>query len=201
MSPKIINKQTRMTEIAFLAYEFLLKTGIKNFTVASLLEHLEISKGTFYHYFQSKDELIAKIFYILSLSYMQTIGPKLKEAQNIQEQLFILFDIYLHPTEQNKDFLNLYNEYLLVYSGKNNKNIKQYNKDYHLFISKLLEDIFTNAHKQKKIKAVSKSFIHSILATADGIFVHSQVLPEYILEDEIKKYLTELVVLLNDEDK
>jgi AcrR family transcriptional regulator len=70
MSPKIVNKAEKKTEIARVALGILAGHGFANTSIARVAKAANIGKGTVYEYFRSKDELVlaAMEVWVLELS-------------------------------------------------------------------------------------------------------------------------------------
>jgi AcrR family transcriptional regulator len=55
------NPEERRKEIMSTAAYFFMTKGYEETSVNSIVEHLNIAKGTFYHYFKSKEEILGAI--------------------------------------------------------------------------------------------------------------------------------------------
>jgi AcrR family transcriptional regulator len=55
------NPEERRKEIMETAAQFFLTKGYEETSVNMIVEHLNIAKGTFYHYFKSKEEILGAI--------------------------------------------------------------------------------------------------------------------------------------------
>lgn len=68
----------RHTEILEVSLQLFIRHGLKETTVNDIVKAVDIAKGTFYHYFQSKDDLILILranymrdYFALTADYMQ----------------------------------------------------------------------------------------------------------------------------------
>lgn len=59
--PKIVNFDEKVDFICEKAYEEFIKNGVNNFSLNKFIESLNMSKGQFYYYFKTKEELIFEV--------------------------------------------------------------------------------------------------------------------------------------------
>jgi AcrR family transcriptional regulator len=55
------NPEERRKEIMYTSAQFFLNQGYEETSINMIVEHLGIAKGTFYHYFKSKEEILGAI--------------------------------------------------------------------------------------------------------------------------------------------
>ena len=56
--PKIVDKEQMRLDICLHAYNKCIEEGYENFSLNQFILSMNMSKGQFYHYFKSKEELI-----------------------------------------------------------------------------------------------------------------------------------------------
>jgi len=196
MAPKIVDRNKKRLEIIEATFIYLLENGLFDFPLKSLLDYLNMSKGNFYHYFKSKDELIHSLMDELTLNYIKTCELKLDKAKSIQEKFEILFEIYLDDSKVSKSFLKLYNEFLLIYSNSNNEKIKELNNKYLEYLNKTIKNIVEDEIKKGTLKKESLFLINSISATIDGMLLYSFILNDFDLKKEIKNYIEKIILIM-----
>lgn len=196
MSPKIVNHDMKRAKIIEFAYSYFARHGIRNSSIDGLLKKLHMSKGTFYHYFSSKDELINSIFDDIAKAYMSYFDLKLKYSKGLENCFEVLFGSYLKNSKENQDFLNIYSEYLLIYSTKEVNKICSVNQKYQDYINKTIKKTILKEIENGSLKKEAINFIPSIGATIDGILIHSCMLENYNLNKELRLYLDSLIKLL-----
>ncbi|RXK01229.1 hypothetical protein CRU98_01915 [Arcobacter sp. CECT 8986] len=59
--PIIINKEEKVKLICKKAFDEFSKFGIKNILLNQMILNIGISKGQFYHYFKTKEDLIFEV--------------------------------------------------------------------------------------------------------------------------------------------
>ena len=59
--PKIVNSDEKINFICEKAYEEFIRNGVNNFSLNKFIEAINMSKGQFYYYFKTKEELIFEV--------------------------------------------------------------------------------------------------------------------------------------------
>ncbi|MFC0186783.1 TetR/AcrR family transcriptional regulator [Fictibacillus aquaticus] len=109
-------KNAKRVEIIEKAIEMFAEKGFHATTVQEIASALKISKGGFYTYFPSKDELIIEIFDYYSekmKSGMQQVSTELPPRQRMEQQLKVQMENYIahkpfmqmHFREQNASII------------------------------------------------------------------------------------------------
>lgn len=71
------------------AWELFYEQGYENTTIDDIVEHSETSKGSFYHYFDSKDALLSSLSYLFDNKYDELI-PSLEDYTSAADKLIYL---------------------------------------------------------------------------------------------------------------
>jgi TetR/AcrR family fatty acid metabolism transcriptional regulator len=75
------------------AIDLMDRKGFENITIAEISEKAGVSVGAFYHYFESKNDILAEIFHQADEYFSTQVAPGLKEKR-IPEQIVEYFDHY-----------------------------------------------------------------------------------------------------------
>jgi AcrR family transcriptional regulator len=75
------------------AIELMEENGFGNFTIEDISRRAGVSVGAFYHYFDSKNDILAEIFYRADDFFSTHVVNSLKKC-NIPEQIIEFFDHY-----------------------------------------------------------------------------------------------------------
>lgn len=84
--------------IVSAAWELFYKYGYENTTIDDIAEASGTSKGSFYHYFKSKDALLGSLSYLFDEKYAEleeTIDPELNPLQKLEflnKELFLMIE-------------------------------------------------------------------------------------------------------------
>ena len=97
------SKNTK-TKIVSAAWELFYKNGFDDTTVDDIVELSGTSKGSFYHYFDSKDALLDSLAYLFDDKYEELMDRIPPEMNSFDALLFLnreLFDLIDNRIDQN----------------------------------------------------------------------------------------------------
>ena len=89
---------TTKSRIVSAAWQLFYEYGYDNTTIDDIVERSCTSKGSFYHYFESKDALLGSLSYLFDEKYeeiMETIDPKLNPIDKLiymNKELFLMIE-------------------------------------------------------------------------------------------------------------
>lgn len=195
-------KNEKVELICEEAYKELLKNGINKFSLNKFITELKMSKGQFYYYFKTKEELICKTidnksYEVFNYAYKQT---KLKST--FLEKMFVFFAFFLG--ELDAKFANwdkLLKSTFHLYINTDNKGIQQLNRNFDKKILENIEDIFDEMISNGYLKEEAKNFPRTLIATADGMYIHSLMDDDYDIKTYFSEYLIMIDKLLKKDNK
>jgi len=195
--PKIVNSSEKIDFICEKAYEEFIKNGVNNFSLNKFIESLNMSKGQFYHYFKTKEELIFEVIDKKSEKFFIDTEKKINEAQTFSQKLLALFSFYLVLSDpENKSFDKLMKDTFYMYLNIENEFIKQKNTECYDYLFNATNEIFDEMIAKKTLNENAKKFIPSLIATADGMYLQSITLENYNLKENLIDYIKMLEDLL-----
>lgn len=193
--PKIVNFDEKIDFICEKAYEEFIKNGVNNFSLNKFIESLNMSKGQFYYYFKTKEELIFEVIDKKAQKIFDDTVKNVAKEKTFYNKLLSLFSFYLgNCSAEDKLFDKLVKDTFYLYLNMKNQYIKQKNAEYYDFIHKIVDEIFTEMIEINYIKKDSKKFIPSLIATADGMYLQAIILENY----DIKKNLMDYIDILDE---
>ena len=193
--PKIVNSDEKINFICEKAYEEFIRNGVNNFSLNKFIEAINMSKGQFYYYFKTKEELIFEVIDKKAQKIFDDTVKNVAKEKTFCNKLLSLFSFYLgNCSQEDKQFDKLIKDTFYLYLNIENQYIKQKNEEYYDFIHKIVDEIFTEMIEIDYIKNDSKKFIPSLIATADGMYLQSMTLENY----DIKKNLIDYIDILNE---
>lgn len=193
--PKIVNFDEKVDFICEKAYEEFIKNGVNNFSLNKFIESLNMSKGQFYYYFKTKEELIFEVIDKKAQKIFDDTVKNVAKEKTFYNKLLSLFSFYLgNCSAEDKLFDKLVKDTFYLYLNMKNQYIKQKNDEYYDFIHKIVDEIFTEMIEINYIKKDSKKFIPSLIATADGMYLQAIILENY----DIKKNLMDYIDILDE---
>lgn len=193
--PKIVNSDEKIDFICKKAYEEFIKNGVNNFSLNKFIESINMSKGQFYHYFKTKEELIFEVIDKKSESFFVDIEIRINEAETFKNKLLALFSFYLDLSNpKNKPFDKFMKDTFYMYLNVENEFIKQKNAECYDYLFNITNKIFDDMIEKNRLKNDSKKFIPSLIATTDGMYLQSIILENY----DLNKNLIDYIELLDD---
>ncbi|MFE8697176.1 TetR/AcrR family transcriptional regulator [Cytobacillus sp. FJAT-53684] len=119
---------TRKRHVIKMAHQLFVDKGFQATSIQDILEYSGISKGTFYNYFSSKNELLIAIFKTIYIKLEQDRNELLIGQDPSNIEIFIQ-QIELHmQTNRTNKLISLFEE--VIYS--NDDDLKQFMKQGHL---------------------------------------------------------------------
>ena len=195
--PKIVNSNEKIDFICEKAYEEFIKNGVNSFSLNKFIESLNMSKGQFYHYFKTKEELVFEVIDKKSEKFFVNTEKEIKEAQTFLEKLLALFSFYLVlSATENKPFDKFMKDTFYMYLNIENEFIKQKNTECYDYLFNATNEIFDEMIAKKTLNENAKKFIPSLIATADGMYLQSITLENYNLKENLIDYIKMLDELL-----
>ncbi len=190
--PKIVNKEEKIDYICDEAYKVFVEIGIDDFSLNKFITDINMSKGQFYHYFSTKEQLIYKVMSKKAFELMNNINEKYKYEESYINKINLIFEIYLNEEQVYKDLRKLYINTLHMYITSNDDEIKKFNNDLYKNIFDSLEQLFDDEIAKGNFHANSKNLAKSLCSTADGMFLLSVMLENYDLKTELINYFLEI---------
>lgn len=195
--PKIVDSDAKIDFICQKAYEEFINNGVNSFSLNKFIQSLNMSKGQFYHYFKTKEELIFEVIDRKGQVVFDKTIQKVLNANTFYDKLLALFSFYLDSTSsENKPLYKLMKDTFYLYLNIENQYIKQKNAEFYDLVLKTLDEIFDEMIAKDFLKENAKKFIPSLIATADGMYLQSIVLENYDLKKNLMDYIKMLEELL-----
>ncbi len=93
--PIVVNQEEKIELICQKAYDEFIQNGIENISLNQLITNIGISKGQFYHYFKTKEELIFQVVSKKTLEFVTKLEDELQKSNSLLGDLQILFKFYI----------------------------------------------------------------------------------------------------------
>ncbi len=194
--PKIVNKEEKTNYICDEAYKVFIEVGIDEFSLNKFISDINMSKGQFYHYFSTKEQLIYQVISQKTLELINTIKEEYPSKKLFIDKLNLIFSLYLNDEDYYSNLRKLYIDTLHMYIVSNNEEIKEANNQDYKIIFNVLEELFQEEIEQGNFQKDSINLAKSICATADGMFIQSLMISNFDLKVELSNYFLEIEKLL-----
>jgi AcrR family transcriptional regulator len=203
MSPKIVDKQLRRSEIALKALDLFAEQGFESPTVSEIASHQGIAKGGLYDYFRSKDELV----FASLRAWLESLEVAAKP----------MFDGVSEPADRLRAWVAAYTEValsdprtakvmIMMQRLVMNKKYKRHQKTMHAMMEASLHEVselilqgVRQGVFKKSVRKDAKRIAMNLCAYMDGITMHYFVMGDFI---DIKKnmmfYLDELLESISE---
>jgi len=196
----IVDKEEKRRTIALACKALLIENGIHELTIAKLAKTAGIGKGTFYEYFNSKEELLFELVGILMAAYDKETVIRLESAVDIQEKIKIFASFFYG--EESAELRKLYKLFVGISLTHPQEEIRQFQTacfdGYFSWFEKILQEGIT----QGELAAESAHFARGLFATAKGLYIVSETtyaIPN--LEQELNSYIDMILALLRTGEK
>lgn len=190
--PKTVNREEKIDFICDEAYKMFVDIGIDDFSLNKFVIKINMSKGQFYHYFSTKEQLIYQVMSKKAFELNNHIAKEYKNKKTFIEKLNLLFAIYINDEDYYVDFKKLIIDTMHLYINSNNSEIREFNNTMYQTIFTILEQIFDEEITKDNFHKNSKLIAKSICATADGMFLQSLMVENYDLKIELTNYFLEI---------
>lgn len=134
-----MKKATNKTKskIVTAAWQLFYDQGFENTTVDEIVALSGTSKGSFYHYFESKDSLIGSLAYLFDEKYVE-LEQKLDYKANAVDNLLYLTRELCAMIESTIDIELLSRLYAQQLSKRGQKELLDQNREYYRLLRKLI---------------------------------------------------------------
>lgn len=106
MARTVKNRNIRRNEIIDIAQALFLSKGYENTSIQDVLDGAGIAKGTFYHYFSSKLELLDSLIDRLTTATLGSVQPIINDEQlTAPQKLEMFFGAIMQWKTENRRFL------------------------------------------------------------------------------------------------
>jgi AcrR family transcriptional regulator len=112
--PKIVNRDKKRSEIAQKAIEVLAKRGFQATTIQEIADAAGLGKGTIYHYFKTKEEILLVVSEQIFHEMERSFGAALLRIDEPMEKLSALIEEALHITDDIEYLFIVYTELWLM---------------------------------------------------------------------------------------
>ncbi|MEG1895647.1 MAG: helix-turn-helix domain-containing protein [Oscillospiraceae bacterium] len=141
------DKSDNKLKIITAAWELFNQKGYEETTVDEIIERTQTSKGTFYHYFNSKEDLLSLLSYMFDERYDE-LSVKLDADMNSFDKLMMLSRECFSTIENDYSLDLVARMYSAHLFSKNQKHLLDRNRTYY----KLLKNIITEGQQRGQIR-------------------------------------------------
>lgn len=126
------------SKIVSAAWKLFYENGFENTTVDEIVELSGTSKGSFYHYFESKDSLVGSLAYLFDEKY-QELEKEIEYRQSALDTMLYLTKELCLMIENNIDIDLLSRLYAQQLIKRGKKELLDQNRDYYRLLKKIVQ--------------------------------------------------------------
>lgn len=172
------------------AMKLMLEKGFNEVSLNHIISDSGVSKGAFYHYFKSKDELFVELFNVYFFNYLDEFYAVLDNGEvPIEKKLFFLadqmveiVDVYM-KTSSNMGFYLIFFEAMSKFEDLKRLLSKHYN-DLHDKLEQILEDGKSEGKIRPDVDSGAVSL--QLISTAEGLMLMCMVMDPSDIDRKIK---------------
>jgi TetR/AcrR family fatty acid metabolism transcriptional regulator len=174
-----------------VAIELMEKKGFGNITIEEISKKAKVSVGAFYHYYNSKEDILCEIFNRADEYFEHVVAHELRESDlNSLEQIVVFFKSYAkYNVERGLENVSQ------LYNTKNKFFIAR-----ERYMITLLDEIVSEGQKKGEIiRDMAPESITDYLFTAGRGVIIDWCIHEagYDLEEAMEKYMSRLVTVFS----
>lgn len=179
------NSRNTKSKIVSAAWKLFYDNGYENTTIEDIIFESGTSKGSFYHYFESKDALLGSLAYLFDEKYEELEKDIDLDADSIEILLFLnrqLFEM-IENTVDLELMKRLYSTQLVT---KNEKQLLDHNRVYYRLLRKI---VIAGQDKNEITKTMSVNEIVKYYAFCERAMIYDWCLcnGDYSLSDSAVK--------------
>lgn len=160
-------RQSTKSRIIKTAWNLFYKNGYESTTVENIITASKTSKGTFYHYFKSKNSLLESLSFLLDQKYeelQETIDPNL----NSYDKLFLLNQELFTMIQETIDINLLAFMYASQLTTKEQRHLLDDDRFYFIWINEIIQEgldsgEFTNTKPKEELVKIYTMYERALL--------------------------------------
>ncbi|MBQ7962007.1 MAG: TetR/AcrR family transcriptional regulator [Clostridia bacterium] len=181
------NSRNTKSKIVSAAWKLFYDNGYENTTIEDIIFESGTSKGSFYHYFESKDALLGSLAYLFDEKYEELEGEINQNTDSIENLLFLnrkLFEM-VENTIDLELIKRLYSTQLVT---KTEKQLLDHNRVYYRLLRKI---VIAGQEKNEITKQMSVNEIVKYYAFCERAIIYDWCLcnGDYSLSDSASKMM------------
>ncbi len=196
--PIVVDKAQKRKEIALACKELLVRKSIQEITIAEIAKTAGIGKGTFYEYFQDKEELIFELVNILMLAHNERKETMLAEAKSTREKIKVFYTFFY--SDESADLRALYKEFIAYALIAPKQEMIAFQTECFRFYYRWVEQIIDEGIAKGELLPVAKELIKGMYTMGEGMFVASLATEGVIsLKEDIDRYVDHIFDFVEQE--
>jgi len=165
----IVDKAQKRRDIALSCKNSLIVDEISDVSISKITKVAGISKGSFYDYFENKNDLIFEIINISLINHNKVKKDRLKAAKTAKDKVKVFLQIFYE--EEGDELKNIYKEFLSISLSNPTKDITEYHKNRYDEYFMWFTSIFEDGIKNGELKPESINLAKGLFILGNGLFL------------------------------
>ena len=165
----VVDKVKKRQTIALACKELVISEDIRSLSISKITSHAGIGKGSFYEYFENKDDLVFELARLLMSEYNTLMEIKLSETQDKLDKLK-LFASFFYDSKY-RDLRKLYNEFTAISLVSSSKEMQEFQMECFNLYSGWLEKILLEDEDGPELQTISKQLSKMLISSVKGIYI------------------------------
>ena len=181
------NSRNTKSKIVSAAWKLFYDNGYENTTIEDIIFESGTSKGSFYHYFESKDALLGSLAHLFDEKYEELESEIDAETNSIEILLFLNRNLF-EMVENTVDLELIKRLYSTQLVTKNEKQLLDHNRVYYRLLRKI---VIAGQEKNEITKQMSVNEIVKYYAFCERAMIYDWCLcnGDYSLSDSASKMM------------
>lgn len=168
---KIVDKNEKRKEIATACRKLFVHNSIKDLTISKIAQIAGIAKGSFYDYFENKEDVVFELIEILSQKSDERRKKELEKIESVQKKVRCLFGYF--SDERESDLREIHKSFAAITLTAPNEKILEFQTKmftrYNIWMKEILQEGVDKGEISEEILPHSEIFF----MLAKGLFVSS----------------------------
>ena len=135
----MVKKESTKNKIARIAWKLFHEKGYENTTIDEIISESGTSKGSFYHYYSGKDELLSALSSIFDAKYEELIQTLDPEMNSYEKLLYMCIQVH-RMVEKEIPMDLLASMYASQVVKKGDKHLVDQNRYYYRIVNQLVDE-------------------------------------------------------------
>ena len=135
----MVKKESTKNKIARIAWKLFHEKGYENTTIDEIISESGTSKGSFYHYYSGKDELLSALPSIFDAKYEELIQTLDPEMNSYEKLLYLCIQVH-RMVEKEIPMDLLASMYASQVVKKGDKHLVDQNRYYYRIVNQLVDE-------------------------------------------------------------
>jgi AcrR family transcriptional regulator len=191
----IVDKVKKRETIACSCKELLLKEGFNSISISKITKTAGISKGSFYDYFENKEDLVFEVLSHLIDEYNKKLQVSIDNTKSIKDKIKALTAFFYK--DEFSELREIYKQFASISLMEKNSQIAIFQQKNHKFYKDWVDSLINQGIKRGELKEDAINITEGIFASIKGFYLSYTIMQKLDnLEEQITIFLDEIFKLI-----